>query len=188
MFSHIAALFKMFQWLPFHSQPAFHDLVSFTPLTSPLMHPAPATQASVLFLKHAKHSSASDPWHFLWLHCHLFGEAFPDLPSPTLPAFLILSPDLLFSKVLITTSKTAHLFYLFVCCLHLPLDCKLHEGRGFCPFHSVLYSWHLEQGLVHCGCSVHAAEWMTDEQPNVGIVIREDIQPIGRWVVYFWEH
>lgn len=35
-------------------------------------------------------------------------------------------------------SKRAHLFYLFVCCLPLPLACRLHGVRGFFPFYSVL--------------------------------------------------
>lgn len=110
------------------------------PLPLWLLQPcAPAIQASVLFLKHAKNFSASDPWCFLWIQCHLFSEVFPELPSPTLPAFLILSPYFLFSKALTTTSKTAHLFYAFIYCLPLPPEYRLHEIRGFCPFYSILF-------------------------------------------------
>ena len=108
------------------------------PLPLWLLHPcAPGVQASVLFLKYAKNPSASDPWCFLWIQCHLFSEVFPELPPPTLPVFLILSPYFLFSKALTTTSKTA--LVLLVYCLSLPPECRLHEIRGFCPFSSVLF-------------------------------------------------
>lgn len=49
-----------------HWSPALYDLAALS-LMSLLIHSAPATLATVLFLKHAKHPSALGPLHLLCL-------------------------------------------------------------------------------------------------------------------------
>lgn len=144
---------------------------------APPTQSAPSMLVSVLFLRHAKHPSASGPLHLLCSHtgpeihtfsplfrallqCHPFSEGFPDLIPPPLPPFPILAPALLFPKALITTSKTTHV--LLVCCLPLPLACKLHEDRGLCLFHFDTLFLVPRTVPAHSGCSVNIVGWMSE--------------------------
>lgn len=138
-------------WLPYPSR---------FPLMCPHA-PAPAVQASVLFLTHAKNASVrplvpsvdSMP-PFQWVLPRTTPSQFASFPY-----FLLIfcSPKI---------SKTAA-FVLLVCCLPLPLECRLHEVRGFCPFYSVL-SLASRKSLAHTDCSGHV-EWVTKAKLDRGI-------------------
>lgn len=181
-----------------HWPPALYDLASPLLLLLPCspVHCAPAMLVSVLFLKHAKHSSASGPLHLLCPHtepeihmfppslrallqCHLFSEGFPNLLPPLLQAFPILPSALLFSKASPLVKQHTY-FSLFVCRLRLLLECKLHEGRVSLPVSFYTLFLVPTTVLAHSDCSVHIVEWMNDAQPDVGTIVREDVQPTER--------
>lgn len=65
------------------------------------------------------------------LQCHLFSEGFPNLLPPLLRAFPTLPPALLFSKALITTSKTTYTFFLICMLPTSSTRVQAPWGQGF---------------------------------------------------------
>lgn len=181
----------MLQCLPTHTQNQSHytDHQPFMIwLSLPLsllvpcspVHSAPAMQVPVLFPKHAKHPFASGSFAFTVSSCRARDLYVPSLlesfasmppfqwglpkPSPS-PVAGIPLPFLLlycYPKQLPPLVKQHTHFSLFVCCLPLLLECKLHEGRASLPVSFCTLFLVPATVPAHNDCSQHIVEWMSD--------------------------